>query len=47
MSSYLIVKWLHILSAVAMVGTGFGTAFYLFFAVAVLLVQLWAEEPQP
>lgn len=32
MSIYLIVKWLHILSAVAMVGTGFGTAFYLFFA---------------
>jgi uncharacterized membrane protein len=28
---YLLVKWLHILSAVVMVGTGFGTAFYLFF----------------
>ncbi|HEX8987888.1 MAG TPA: DUF2269 domain-containing protein [Rhodocyclaceae bacterium] len=32
MSTYLIVKWLHIVSSVAMVGTGFGTAFYLFFA---------------
>lgn len=32
MSTYLIVKWLHILSSVLMVGTGFGTAFYLFFA---------------
>jgi uncharacterized membrane protein len=31
MNAYLIVKWLHILSSVAMVGTGFGTAFYLFF----------------
>ncbi len=32
MNSYLIVKTLHILSATLMVGTGFGTAFYLFFA---------------
>lgn len=32
MTSYLLVKWLHVLSSVAMVGTGFGTAFYLFFA---------------
>lgn len=32
MSSYLFVKWLHILSSVLMVGTGFGSAFYLFFA---------------
>lgn len=29
---YLTVKTLHILSSVVMVGTGFGTAFYLFFA---------------
>ena len=29
---YLIVKWLHILSSVLMVGTGFGSAFYMFFA---------------
>lgn len=32
MNTYLIVKTLHILSATLMVGTGFGTAFYLFFA---------------
>jgi uncharacterized membrane protein len=32
MNSYLIIKTLHILSSVLMVGTGFGTAFYLFFA---------------
>lgn len=30
--AYLIVKWLHILSATLLVGTGFGSAFYLFFA---------------
>ena len=29
---YLTVKWLHILSSVLMVGTGFGSAFYMFFA---------------
>ncbi len=32
MEPYLLVKWLHILSSVLIVGTGFGTAFYLFFA---------------
>lgn len=32
MNTYLIVKWLHILSSVLMVGTGFGSAFYMFFA---------------
>lgn len=32
MNTYLIVKTLHILSSVLMVGTGFGTAYYLFFA---------------
>ena len=31
MSLYLVIKTLHILSSVLMVGTGFGTAFYLFF----------------
>lgn len=31
MSTYLVVKWLHIVSSVLMVGTGFGSAFYLFF----------------
>lgn len=29
--TYLSVKWLHILSATFMFGTGFGTAFYMFF----------------
>lgn len=32
MNTYLIVKTLHIISSVLMVGTGFGTAFYLFWA---------------
>lgn len=32
MSSYLLLKTLHILSSVALVGTGFGSAFYMFFA---------------
>lgn len=32
MNWYMTVKTLHILSSVLMVGTGFGTAFYLFFA---------------
>ena len=32
MNTYLVVKTLHILSATLMVGTGFGTAFYLFWA---------------
>lgn len=31
MSTYLILKWAHILSSVLLVGTGFGSAFYLFF----------------
>lgn len=31
MNTYLIVKWLHILSSVLLVGTGLGSAFYLFF----------------
>ncbi|WP_410498355.1 DUF2269 family protein [Chitinibacter sp. S2-10] len=30
MEHYLLVKWLHILSATLMFGTGFGTAFYMF-----------------
>ena len=29
---YLLLKYVHILSSVVLVGTGFGTAFYLFFA---------------
>lgn len=32
MEPYLLVKTLHIISATLMVGTGFGTAFYLFWA---------------
>ncbi|MGU7770127.1 DUF2269 family protein [Burkholderia sp. MR1-5-21] len=32
MNLYLVVKALHILSSVLLVGTGLGTAFYLFFA---------------
>jgi len=31
MMDYLAIKWLHILSATLMFGTGFGTAFYMFF----------------
>ena len=31
MNTYLVVKALHILSSVLIVGTGFGTAYYLFF----------------
>jgi uncharacterized membrane protein len=30
--SYLIVKWLHILSSTVLFGTGLGTAYYMFFA---------------
>lgn len=32
MSTYVVVKWLHILSSVLLVGTGFGSAYYMFFA---------------
>lgn len=32
MNTYLILKTIHIVSSVFLVGTGFGTAFYLFFA---------------
>ncbi len=31
MNTYLLIKTIHILSSVLMVGTGFGSAFYLFF----------------
>ncbi len=31
MSTYLLIKWLHVLSSVVLVGTGFGSAFYMFF----------------
>jgi uncharacterized membrane protein len=32
MGSYLVVEWLHLLSSVVLVGTGFGSAYYMFFA---------------
>lgn len=32
MNTYLLLKWMHILSSVLLVGTGFGSAFYMFFA---------------
>jgi uncharacterized membrane protein len=32
MSAYLWVKWLHVLSSVVLVGTGFGSAYFMFFA---------------
>ena len=31
MSIYLLLKWIHIISSVALVGVGFGSAFYLFY----------------
>jgi uncharacterized membrane protein len=31
MNTYLILKWLHIVSSVLMVGTGLGSAFYMYF----------------
>jgi uncharacterized membrane protein len=31
MNAYLVIKWVHILSSVLMVGTGLGSAFYMFF----------------
>ena len=31
MSTFLLLKWVHILSSVLLVGTGFGSAFYLYF----------------
>lgn len=31
MNTYFVMKWLHILSSVLMVGTGFGSAVYFFF----------------
>ena len=32
MSAYLLLKWLHVLSSVVLVGTGFGSAYFMFFA---------------
>ena len=47
---YLTVKWLHILSATFMFGTGFGTAFYMFFTnrsgnvQAIAVVTRWVAR---
>jgi len=47
---YLTVKWLHILSATLMFGTGFGTAFYMFVAnrsgnvQAIAVVTRWVAR---
>ena len=32
MTVYLVVKWIHVLSSVLLVGTGFGSAYFMFFA---------------
>jgi uncharacterized membrane protein len=32
MSDYLIVKWVHVVSSIVLFGTGFGTAYFMFFA---------------
>jgi uncharacterized membrane protein len=32
MTTYAVIKWLHVLSSVLLVGTGFGTAYFMFFA---------------
>lgn len=31
MNTYLVIKWLHIVSSVLLVGTGLGSAYYMFF----------------
>lgn len=31
MNAYLVIKWLHVLSSVVLVGVGFGSAYYMFF----------------
>jgi uncharacterized membrane protein len=43
MNTYLVLKWLHILSSVLLVGTGFGSAFYLYFTHRTRNVQAIAE----
>jgi len=32
MSTYLVVKWTHVLSSILLLGTGFGSAYFMFFA---------------
>lgn len=47
---YLTIKWLHILSATFLFGTGFGTAFYMFFTnrsgsvPAIAVVTRWVAR---
>ena len=43
MNTYLILKWAHILSSVLLVGTGFGSAFYLYFIHRTRNTQAIAE----
>jgi uncharacterized membrane protein len=43
MNTYLILKWVHILSSVILVGTGFGSAFYLYFIHRTRNTQAIAE----
>lgn len=43
MSTYLLIKWIHILSSVALVGVGFGSAFYLYFVNRTKNVDAIAE----
>lgn len=43
MNTYLILKWTHIISSVLLVGTGFGSAFYLYFIHRTRNTQAIAE----
>lgn len=43
MTTYLLLKWAHILSSVLLVGTGFGSAFYLYFIHRTRNTQAIAE----
>jgi uncharacterized membrane protein len=43
MTTYLILKWIHIISSVLLVGTGFGSAFYLYFIHRTGNIQAIAE----
>jgi uncharacterized membrane protein len=46
MNTYLLLKWIHILSSVALVGVGFGSAFYLYFINRTRNVAAIAEVSQ-
>jgi uncharacterized membrane protein len=43
MTEYIFLKYLHILSSVVLVGTGFGSAYYLFFANRTSSVEVKAQ----